>query len=58
MESLTVDVVNAILNGFSENKLITCPICKNTIDCRKQDVETKSNFYYCSKCGFTISRKN
>ena len=57
MESLAIDVVDSILKGFSENKMVKCPVCRNTIDCTKQDSETKSNFYYCSKCGFTLSRK-
>ncbi len=56
MESLTDDVVNKILNGFSYNKPITCPICKATIVFINQDIEAKSNFYYCAKCGFTLSR--
>jgi predicted RNA-binding Zn-ribbon protein involved in translation (DUF1610 family) len=56
MESLTDDVVDKILNGFSNNKPITCPICKATIVLINQDIEAKSNFYYCAKCGFVLSR--
>ncbi len=56
MESLVEDVVDEILNGFSYNKLVTCPICKATIVRVSQDVEAKSNFYYCARCGFTLSK--
>jgi len=56
MKSLTDDVVDEILNGFSESKPITCPICKATINLISQDIEAKSNFYYCAKCGFTLSK--
>jgi len=56
MESLTSDVVDKILNGFSYNKPIICPICKATIVPISQDIEAKSNFYYCAKCGFVLSR--
>jgi len=54
MESLTDDVIDEILNGFSDSKMITCPICKTTIVLISQDIEAKSNFYYCAKCGFTL----
>jgi len=56
MKSLTNDVVDEILNAFSDRKMITCPICKATINLISQDIEAKSNFYYCAKCGFTLSK--
>lgn len=56
MKSLTHDVVDKILNGFPENKLITCPACKATINLASQDLKAKSNFYFCAKCGFTLSK--
>jgi transposase-like protein len=56
MESLADDVVDEILNGFSYDKPIICPICKAAIVLVSQDIEAKSNFYYCAKCGFTLSR--
>jgi len=56
MESLADDVVGEILNGFSYNRAITCPICKDTIVLISQNIEVKSDFYYCAKCGFTLSR--
>ena len=58
MESLAFNIVDQILKGFSDIEIITCPICKSLIDCTGQDVKTNSNFYYCKKCGFTVSRKN
>ena len=56
MKSLTDYVVNEILNGFSDSKPITCPICKANIDLANQDIEAKSNFYFCAKCGFTLPK--
>ena len=56
MESLTDDVVDEILNGFSDNKRITCPICKATIDVISQDHESESNFYFCANCGLTLPK--
>jgi len=50
------DIVNEVLNGFSNSKLITCPICKATIDLISQDLEMKSNFYFCANCGCTIHK--
>ena len=38
------------------SKLITCPICKATIDLINQDVESESNFYFCANCGFTLPK--
>jgi hypothetical protein len=49
------DVVDEVLKGFS-SKLITCPICRATIDLIGQDLESESNFYFCANCGFTISK--
>lgn len=56
MESLTSEVVNEILNGFSNNKSIICPICKAKFAFINQDIQAKSNFYYCAKCGFTFHK--
>lgn len=53
-ESLTADVVDKILNGFSYNKPITCPNCKAAIVSVSQDIKAMSNFYFCAKCGFTF----
>ena len=50
------DVVNEVMKGFSITKLITCPICKATIDLIGQDIESESNFYFCANCGFTINK--
>ena len=58
MESLAFNIVEQILTGFFDRAIITCPICKSIIDCTGQDAETISNFYYCKKCGFIVSRKN
>jgi len=55
-EVLVDDVVNEVLNGFWNNKLITCPICKATIDLASQDIEAKSNFYFCAKCGLILPK--
>ena len=51
------DVVSEVLNGFSNSKLIPCPICKATIDIISQELESESNFYFCANCGFTIKRR-
>jgi transcription elongation factor Elf1 len=56
MKSLTYDVVDKILNGFSDRKLITCPICNATIDLASQDIEVKTNFYFCANCGLTLPK--
>ena len=50
------DVVDEVLNGFSNSKLITCPVCKATIDFVSQDLESESNFYFCANCGCTIPK--
>jgi len=50
------DVVDEVMKGFSSTKLITCPICKATIDLIGQDLESESNFYFCANCGFTINK--
>jgi predicted RNA-binding Zn-ribbon protein involved in translation (DUF1610 family) len=50
------DVVDEVLNGFSNSKQITCPICKATIDLISQDLESESNFYFCANCGFTLPK--
>ena len=57
-ESIVKDIVNEVLNGFSQNILIPCPICKATIDCVGQDIESDSNFYFCANCGFSIKKQN
>jgi transposase-like protein len=56
MESLTSEVVDEILNGFSNNKPINCPICKAKFVLINQDIQAKSNFYYCAKCGLTFHK--
>jgi len=50
------EIVNEVLNGFSNSKLITCPICNATIDLISQDLEMESNFYFCANCGCTIPK--
>jgi len=55
-EVLVNEIVNQVLNGFSNSKLITCPICRATIDLIIQDLESESNFYFCANCGFTIPK--
>jgi hypothetical protein len=50
------DIVEEVLQGFSINKIISCPICRATIDCIGQELESDSNFYYCANCGFSIKR--
>ncbi|MEJ2240576.1 MAG: hypothetical protein P8Y18_00305 [Candidatus Bathyarchaeota archaeon] len=50
------DIVEEVLQGFSIKKIITCPICKATIDCISQELESESNFYYCANCGYTTKR--
>ena len=55
-EVLVDDIVNEVLNGFWNSKLITCPVCKATIDLISQDLEMESNFYLCANCGCTIPK--
>ena len=55
-EVFVKDVVDEVLNGFSNSKLITCPVCKATIDFISQDLEMESNFYFCANCGCTIPK--
>ena len=55
-EVFVKDVVDEVLNGFSNSKLITCPVCKATIDLISQDLESESNFYFCANCGCTIPK--
>ena len=50
------DTVEEILQGFSIKRIITCPICKATIDCISQELESESNFYYCANCGHKIKK--
>ena len=50
------DTVEEILQGFSIKRIITCPICKATIDCISQELESESNLYYCANCGHTIKK--
>ena len=58
MTEIFVDeVVDEVMKGFSCSKMITCPICKATIDLIGQDLESDSNFYYCANCGFTINKQ-
>jgi len=55
-EVFVEDVVDQILKGFSNSKLIPCPICKATIDLIGQDLESESNFYFCANCGLTLPK--
>jgi len=55
-EVFVKDVVDEVLNGFSNSKLITCPVCKATIDLIGQDLEMESNFYFCANCGYTLPK--
>ena len=55
-EVFVEDVVDQILKGFSNSKLIPCPICKATIDLIGQDLESESNFYFCANCGYTLHK--
>ena len=50
------DIVEEVLNGFPNSRLITCPICKATIDLISQDLESEANFYFCANCGFTMPK--
>ena len=38
------------------SKIVTCPICKATIELSCQDRESASNFYFCANCGLTLPR--
>lgn len=51
------DVVDAVLNGLTFERLLTCPLCKATIDPKCQDLESDSDIYLCANCGFTVPRK-
>jgi len=55
-EVLVNEIVNEVLNGFTNSKLITCPICKAAIDLIGQDLESESNFYFCANCGYTLHK--
>ena len=50
------DVVNEVLLGFDNKKLVSCPICKACIDLIGQDLELESDFYICANCGFKTKR--
>ncbi len=50
------DIVNEVLSGFDNKKLVTCPICGASIDLICQDLESESNFYICANCGFKTKR--
>ena len=50
------DIVNEVLLGFDNKKIVTCPICGASIDLIGQDLESESNFYICANCGFKIKR--
>ena len=47
--------VDDVLKGFSIGKMIPCIICKAIIDHIGQDLESKSDFYSCANCIFTIN---
>ena len=55
-EVFVKNVVDEVLKGFSNSKLITCPVCKVTIDLISQDLEMESNFYFCANCGYTLPK--
>jgi len=40
----------------SNSKIITCPICRDTIELISQELESASNFYFCANCGYTIHK--
>ena len=50
------DVVNEVLSGFDNKKMVTCPICRASIDLIGQDLESESDVYVCANCGFKVKR--
>ena len=57
MSELFVDsLVSKVLNGFTNNKMIKCPVCKAIIDLIAQELESEANYYFCANCGFTLEK--
>ena len=57
MSELFVDsLVSEVLDGFPNNKMINCPVCRSTIDLIAQELESESNYYFCANCGFTLAK--
>lgn len=48
--------IHKIESADNNSELITCPICKATIDLMSQDLKSESNFYFCANCGLVLPK--